>query len=236
MAPHDIDIRKPGGIDALLAFHRAHFGDTRMEGEGTGTGDGTGTGAADAAKADAKAATDKTAADAAAAQDMKSLPEWAQKEIRDTRKEAAENRVGKAAAEKAAKDAKDIVDSISKAMNPGADTDPTKLAAQLEAANAVSRDANIRLAVFTAAAAAGANPVALLDRNSFTKALAGLDPSKATFNAEVLAAMTAAIASDPTLKAAPAAGASSTDHGAGGSGDQSGKRPTSIKAALSKAS
>lgn len=34
-----LDLRAPGAIDALLAFHRAHFGDARMEG-GEGGGEG----------------------------------------------------------------------------------------------------------------------------------------------------------------------------------------------------
>lgn len=31
LGPHGIDLSAPGGIDALLAFHRATFGDARME-------------------------------------------------------------------------------------------------------------------------------------------------------------------------------------------------------------
>lgn len=33
---HGIDLNAPGGLDALLAFHRQQFGDARMEGEGGG--------------------------------------------------------------------------------------------------------------------------------------------------------------------------------------------------------
>ena len=40
-----IDITAPGGIAALLAFHRAHFGDARMDADGDGDGsDGDGDG------------------------------------------------------------------------------------------------------------------------------------------------------------------------------------------------
>lgn len=220
-------------IDALLEFHRTQFGNARME-------DDPAKAAADAADAATKAAADaKVAADAKAvedakgeAEDVSSLPPWAQKVISDTRKEAGDNRVAKTAAEKAAADAKAIVDAINAAMNPGAAADPTKLAEQLVAATAKSRDADVRLAVFISATAAGANPSALLDRNSFTKALEGLDPAAADFNTKVTAAITAAVAADPTLKAAQAAGASAVDHGAGGSGEGGKKEPVSLSAAV----
>lgn len=39
LGPHGIDLAAPGGIDQLLAFHRATFGDARMEAAGDG-GDG----------------------------------------------------------------------------------------------------------------------------------------------------------------------------------------------------
>lgn len=44
-----IDIAAPGGIDALLAFHRQTFGDARMEGDGDG-GDDKGGGGGDEPK------------------------------------------------------------------------------------------------------------------------------------------------------------------------------------------
>ncbi len=58
------DLRAPGAIDDLLAFHRARFGDLRMEDAGGDKGGGDD--AADKAAAD-KAAADKAAADKAAA-------------------------------------------------------------------------------------------------------------------------------------------------------------------------
>lgn len=226
----DIDITAPGGVDALLALHHAVFGNARMEEPAPDA----------AAEAAAKAAADaKTAADAKALEDAKSkaedvsaLPPWAQKIITDTRREAGDNRVAKTAAEKAAADSKAIVDAINATLNPGAAADPAKLAEQLSAAAAKQRDAEVRLAVFTAATAAGANPVALLDRNSFHKALEGLDPTAADFSTKVATAVTAAVTADPTLKATLAAGASSVDHGAGGSGAGGENKPKSLDAAV----
>lgn len=58
-----IDITAPGGIDKLLAFHRATFGEARMEASGD----------ADAAAAAAQAAADAAAA-AAAASDSAGFP------------------------------------------------------------------------------------------------------------------------------------------------------------------
>lgn len=43
-----VDITAPGGIDALLDFHRATFGDARMEAAGDGGGDDEGAGDASA--------------------------------------------------------------------------------------------------------------------------------------------------------------------------------------------
>src|SRR5690606_29512204 len=100
-----------------------------------------------------------------------------------------------------------------------APADPAALATAAQEAAATARTAQVELAVFKAATTSGANPVALLDRNSFTKAIAGLDPAQADFDTKVTEAITAAVAADPALKAAPAAGSSSVDH-AGGSGEK----------------
>lgn len=41
--PHGIDLYAPGGIDALLDFHRATFGDAQMNANASGSGDNVGT-------------------------------------------------------------------------------------------------------------------------------------------------------------------------------------------------
>lgn len=211
--------------------------------EGDGGAGGAG-GDAAAQAAAAQAATDAATAAAteaaqaaatAAAQDVKSLPEWAQKVITDARKDAGDNRVAKTAAEQAAAEQKAIVDAINAALNPGAAADPTKLAEQLAGERTGKRDAETTLAVFIAAQAAGANPVALLNRNDFTKVVKGLDPSADDFSTKVTAAITAAVTADPTLKAVLAAGKSAVDHGAGGSGEGGSTRPKSIGEAITRA-
>jgi len=213
------------------------------EGEGGGGagGDATATAAAAQAATDAatktatdaaaKTATDaaaKTAADAAtaAAQDVKSLPDWAQKVITDARKDAGDSRTAKNAADATQAE---FIKALAKAAGvvvPGdAPLDPAELAKKLETTTAEKLTAVVHLAVFKAAMTAGANPVALLDRTSFTKAIEGLDPTKADFGTKVTAAITTAVAADPGLKAAPAAARSGVNF-TGGTGEGANKPQT----------
>lgn len=141
------------------------------------------------------------------------LPEWAQKIITDARKEAGDHRAAKNAADQQ-------LAAILKAAGIVDDKDP---AAVLEAATkerdaaAQERDAARReLAVLKAAQAVGADTGKLLDRASFMTTIQGLDVQDAT---AVKAAIEAAIAADPTLKA-PRAGSASTISTAGGTGEQ----------------
>ncbi len=141
--------------------------------------------------------------------------------IADLRKEngAARTKAKQTAADEARTE---LAQKIGKALGlveDDAPADPAALATAAQEAAATARTAQVELAVFKAATTSGANPVALLDRNSFTKAIAGLDPAQADFDTKVTEAITAAVAADPALKAAPAAGSSSVDH-AGGSGEK----------------
>jgi hypothetical protein len=97
--PHGIDITAPGGITALMAFHRKTFGDAVME---------TNEEAEAKAKADAEAKAAAEAAAAAKAADEK-LGEGGIKALKAEReaREAAEKRAADAEAKiKAAEDAK----------------------------------------------------------------------------------------------------------------------------------
>ena len=213
------------------------------DGGGAGGGDAAATAAAAQAATDAaaKTATDaatkatadaaaKTAADAAAvtaaAQDVKSLPDWAQKVITDARKDAGDSRTAKNAADATQAE---FIKALAKAAGvvvPGdAPLDPAELARKLETTTAEKLTAVVHLAVFKAAMTAGANPVALLDRTSFTKAVEGLDPTKADFGTKVTAAITAAVVADPGLKAAPAAARSGVNF-TGGTGEGANKPQT----------
>jgi hypothetical protein len=91
-------------------------------------------------------------------------------------------------------------DTIAKAFGAKADepADPAVLAEQVTQEQAKAREAAVQLAVYRNAAAAGANPDALLDSASFLRTLAEVDP---TDPAAVTAAITAATETNPRLKA-----------------------------------
>lgn len=130
---------------------------------------------------------------------IESLDPAAQKIIADLRKEAGENRVK-------AKTEADRVEAILKAAGIKPDeADPAEAA---KAAAAEAAAAKRELAVFRAAADAGADPSRLLDSNTFLSSVAGLDPND---GAAISAAITAAVAANPLLKATQAAAASGSE-------------------------
>ncbi|WP_328361410.1 hypothetical protein OG800_26460 [Streptomyces sp. NBC_00445] len=93
---------------------------------------------------------------------------------------------------------------------------------------AAARTAAVQSAVFRTAAAAGADPVALLDSQTAMAALAAVDPNDA---AAVTAAITAAITANPRLAVAPATGP--TRGGAEFNGPPTGDRkPTTLADAI----
>lgn len=237
--PHGIDLTAPGGIDALLAFHRAVFGDARMEdgagGDGAG-GDGAAGGAPGGEGGEGAGGAGGTG-DGAAEGKVEDLPDWAQRIIRDARREAGDHRVAaKTAAEQAAETARAaMAQEIGKALGlvKGDDApDPAKLTEQLTATQAQARQAAVELAVFKTAAKHQGDPNALLDSRAFMTKVKDLDPTAQDFGDQVDAAIKAAITDNPKLKAVQAAGSSSVDH-AGGSGE-GGARPKSIREALAR--
>ncbi|SDK79422.1 hypothetical protein [Arthrobacter sp. ok362] len=122
--PHGIDITAPGGLTALMAFHRKTFGDAVMETDEEAA-------AKAAAEAEAKAAADAAAAKAA---DEK-LGEGGIKALKAEReaREAAEKRAADAEAKvQAAEDAK--LSDIDRANKKALDAEDR--AAKLETANA----------------------------------------------------------------------------------------------------
>ncbi|MCZ9348551.1 hypothetical protein NGM36_01800, partial [Streptomyces mutabilis] len=133
-------------------------------------------------------------------QDVASLPEWAQTLIRTTRAEAADWRTkaqGTAPQTPAAPAAPQAP-----AEAPEGDVSRLPKWAQnaVTQAQAAARQAAVQSAVYTTAAAAGADPVALLDSQSAMNALAAVDPTDTT---AVTAAITAAVQANPRLAAQP---------------------------------
>lgn len=181
----------------------------------------TATEAATTATETATTAIDTTAASGAATdpQDVASLPDWAQKIIRDTRAEAANHRTkATTAAQDAEKAFADRI-AIAAGLKPDAAADPAALTQQLTSAQKAARDASVQLAIFKAAGKHQANPDALLDSNTFLANVNALDPSSSDFPTQVSEAIKAAVTQNPTaFRIAQAAGASAADH-AGGSGE-----------------
>lgn len=146
-------------------------------------------------------------------------PAAAQAEIERLRKENAKDRTNAKA--QAAEDArKELANTIGKALGlveDGAETDPAKLTESLTRSQREAQQARVELAVFRNAAAAGADPAALLDSASFLAKVADLDPSDSSALSE---AIRAAVEANPRLGAAsaeprtpapnPAQGASAT--------------------------
>ncbi|RYF58508.1 MAG: hypothetical protein EOO27_12370 [Comamonadaceae bacterium] len=173
------------------------------------------------------APAETTAAETAAeAKSVAELPEWAQRELKAVREEAAANRTkgnekAKAAAEEAAKAAREEqLRTVGKALGlPGFEdekVDPQKLvesltaerdqaAAEKASAAKALRDYQVRDAV-REAAQGKANLDALYDSKTFLSSVKNIDPSAPDFAAQVTAAIDGAITTNPLLKAvAPAA-------------------------------
>lgn len=153
-----------------------------------------------------------------AAEKVEDLPDWAQKIIKDTRQEAASHRTK---AQTAADDAqKSLTDKLAVALGlkPDAAQDPAALTASLTEAQNKAREASLKLAVYQAAGTAGGNPDALLDSNTFLANVQSLDPTSADFSTKVTDAIKAAVAANPILKQARAAGASTVET-PGGTGE-----------------
>jgi hypothetical protein len=145
---------------------------------------------------------------------VESLDPAVQKMIKGLRDESANYRVKATTAE-------ERTQAILAAAGISTDNTPDPVeaakqaAAERDAATATAAQAARELAIFKAASAAGANPNALLDSNSFTASVKDIDPSD---GAAIAAAITAAVQANPTLKAARAAGVSGSDFS--GSGEQ----------------
>lgn len=223
-------------VDAIMAGARARFGHDafRMEGEESGGDGGEGSGTGEQGAAGASGGTGEAAGQQgeqkAGAEKVEDLPDWAQKLLKDTRGEAAENRTKATAAEK---QLTAQLDGIAKALGlKGEDkTDPAELAKQLDQQRAAARTSAIELAVYRTAGKHQGDPDALLDSRGFLAKLTDLDPTAKDFAAKVDTAIKEAVASNTKLKV-QAAGSSSADHGAGGSGEGTKRTPKSLTDAV----
>ncbi|QAX92768.1 hypothetical protein SEA_AUSTINTATIOUS_6 [Streptomyces phage Austintatious] len=123
-----------------------------------------------------------------------------QNELSRARAEAGNQRV--TAKHRAADDARtDLVKQLMAVIDPDAadkPATPEQLTQQLTAQQARTRSAELRLAVYSLAPAAGGDPMALADSRAFADATANIDPAD---TAAVTAAITAAVAANPRLAA-----------------------------------
>jgi hypothetical protein len=213
-------------------------------GSGSGSGDGgAGTGG-DGGQGGAGAASGAAGAQGGAgdgAQDVQSLPPWAQKLISDTRAEAAGHRTAK---QQAADDAKKaFAQEIGKVLGLVEDdkpADPAQLTAtigeqtgRIGSLEGTVKSLTVELAAFKAAGKHEANPAALLDSRSFLESVAGLDPAAEDFGTKLDAAIKAAVDGNQQLRAVPGAPRRGGGDFAGGPSTEG--RPTSLGQAVAAA-
>ncbi|MFI7315149.1 hypothetical protein [Streptomyces hygroscopicus] len=231
-----------GPFDPYLYADGGDGGDSESGGSGTGddgsgndqdddtggTGD-DGTGDDDAAKDDKPKPKPPTKKDD---EDPAATIARLQKELKAANGEAAKARTSakKAAADEARTE---IVQELGKALglikdDEDAPPDPAALTAQIEKATAAHRETAIELAVYRGAAKHGADPDALTDSRAFLKSIADLDPGDEEFAKKVNAAIKAAVADNPKLKAAGQAPARSSSDFSGSS--EKSTKPTGIEA------
>ncbi|MCX4824240.1 hypothetical protein OG883_31165 [Streptomyces sp. NBC_01142] len=182
-----------GGQGAAGTGQQAGDGGQQQGGDGTGGQDPTGA---------------QGAPQQAAEADIKTLPDWAQKEITDARKEAGKART--VAKQNAAQEARQqLAQDIGKALGLVTDdkpADPSQLTQQVTDLSGQLRAARTELAAYRAAGKEGANADRLLNSREFADKLAALDPKAAEFAEQLRKAITDAVATDPDLYRAASAG------------------------------
>lgn len=221
----------------LLDFHRATFGDARMD-DPPAPAPTPPTPPAPPAPTPPPAPSPTPTPDPAPAGKwdpsawdgkVESLPDKAQKLLTDARADAAKARTSaKEAAKQEARD--ELLKQLGLKEDGGEPADPVKLAADLAAKDQKIRDLTVRSALQEAIVTLKAKPIAraaILGDG----VLAGIDPASDKFSEDVETAVKAYLEKNPELKSVQAAGSSSADHGAGGSGE-SGKPAGSLEEAI----
>lgn len=153
--------------------------------------------------------------------DFESLSPRTQQEIRALRAGEATYRTKLREAEQESGTLKSTLDSIMKALNPGADEDPAELARALKEKDNQIRQGSIELSVYRSASKLGADPDALLDSSSFMREALKLDSKSDTFGADLESVVKASLEGNSRLagkKKAPAAKASGADISGGTGG------------------
>jgi hypothetical protein len=172
----------------------------------------------------------------AEAKEVKDLPGWAQKIVRDARKEAADTRGKATAAETKLQKQLDGI-AVALGLKAGEEIDPAKVQEQLtgERDTAIGErdDARRELAIFKAADKNEADPGALLDSREFLKDVGELDATDKDYGKNLVALIKQRVKDNPARygREAPKTKRSgSADDMNGGKGK--GPRTTSLHAAL----
>lgn len=239
---HGIDPYAPGGIEELLNFHRARWGDMQMNanaggeaGAGTGESGETGEngGETGTQQTTGEVGETNTQGEQGKAESQSNIwddPAKAKAEIERLRGENAKDRT--TAKTKAADEARNsLVQELGKALGLVKDGDkkpsPDELAKQVTEQATAAKQAQTELAVYKLAGKHGADADALLDSRAFLAKIAEIDHTK---TADVEKAIKEAVESNPKLKSVRVAGSSTAD-GAGGSGEKA-KKNTGLGDAL----
>lgn len=149
-------------------------------------------------------------------ENVQDLPEWAQRLIRDTRREAAEARTHRKAEQEQADARVKAILQAAGIETGDADEDPVKAAAAArEKAESDARQARLELAVHRAASGVNGDPAALLDSRAFLARVSDIDPDD---REAITSAIRDAIKDSPRLAATQAADRSSADFTGGTSG------------------
>jgi hypothetical protein len=176
-------------------------------------------------------------------EDITSLPDWAQKQIRDARAEAAKSRTS--AKQTAAQEAeRQTLAKVAKALGIGQDDEPVsaeELAGPIEDAQTAAWVSSVELQVYRTASTLGADADSLLDSNWFREQideLGDMDPRTAEFKDALKAKVQEALQAKPDkFRAAGQAPASPTaprpDPSQGSRGPAT-TRPTSLGDAIAQ--
>lgn len=209
----------PYGHGPFAPYLYADGGDGDDSGSDSGD-NGDDTGADDGQDNEAGGTGDDDSSDDDKAKDEKAKPkppakkanedpaaelERLRKELRQANADAAKART--TAKKNAAEEAKaELVQQMGRALGLIKDDkdeapDPAKLTAEIERATAAHRETAVELAIYRSAGRYGADPDALTDSRAFLSSIKDLDPSDEGFAKAVSAAIKAAVADNPKLKA-----------------------------------
>lgn len=140
------------------------------------------------------------------------LPDWAQKELKRARDDAAKYRTQLRDVQSKQEQTDGVLQGIAKALGledgdePEDGPDPESLQQAISQRDQTINAKTVELDAYKQAGKNGANPDALLDSASFLAKAAELDPSSDTYQADLASAIETAVENNPLLAASPGGG------------------------------